>query len=192
MLLRPMLARLAEAHTPREVLEVGLADAIALNGAEMGNVQMVGPCGDLIIVAHRNTSEAFLRRFGRVAAGSPTVCDRAAHTRGMIHVEDVSADPAFAELAEFARSVPFTSVLSVALVASRGAFAGVLSVHSRRRSAPSPLERAALQEYSVALADRIAEAGDDLSPAAHQLGRQVQGELACTAHCPSQQPASAT
>jgi GAF domain-containing protein len=157
MLLEPMLSRLASARTLDEKIRAGLQDLIALHGAEMGNVQLPGKDGRLVIVAASGLSRSFLKMFERVAVGSGTVCGRAARMGKPIFVPDVAVDEDFRNYREFAASVPFKSVLSCPLTSSAGELVGMISVHSANRFAPTPLELSAAETYGRHLADAIDE-----------------------------------
>jgi GAF domain-containing protein len=156
MLLQPMLQRLMAAHELREILEVALRDVIALHGAERGNIQLVAPDGNLVIVAQRNLSLAFLSTFRRVAHGSGSVCERAMGSDEIVFVADVEEDRAFAPYLALARAEPFRSVLSTPLRTSQHELIGVLSVQSASRFTPTPLELDSIRRYSERLADAIA------------------------------------
>jgi GAF domain-containing protein len=178
MLLQPMLQRLADAHGPREILDVALHDVMALLGAERGDIQLVGADGALAIVAQRNLPGAFVRAFARVAPDPAAVCARAMASRESVFVRDISQDAAFAPYLTLARSVPFTSVLSVPLVDAQQRCVGVLSVHSASRFDPTPLELDSIRRYASELLDAIRRAAGrrELPALAEQLAPHVLDE----------------
>jgi len=151
-----MLARLAAAESLEETLQTGLRDVIALHGAEMGNVQMLAADGDLLIVAARGLSRAFLETFERVRLDSGSVCGRVLRSGKPLFVQDVALDADFAPYSAFAASVPFRSVLSCPLVRRGGELIGVISAHSANLFAPSRLELSTAETYAGHLADAIA------------------------------------
>lgn len=165
MLLEPMLSRLAAAKTLEEAIQAGLRDVIALHGAEMGNVQLPGKDGRLVIVAARGLRLAFLRVFERVALDSGSVCGRAAQLGKPVFVADVATDADFAPYLEFAKSVPFRSVLSFPLVSSGGEMVGMVSAHSPNVFSPTPLELRTAETYSRYVADALAK----LAPALERM-----------------------
>jgi GAF domain-containing protein len=183
MLLQPMLQRLSAAEGLRDILDVALHDAIALHGAERGDIQLLAADGALVIVAQRNLTEAFLRAFRRVTTDSGTVCERAMVARDVVFVRDVAQDAAFAPYLALAQSVPFRSVLSLPLVSSAQRCVGVLSVHSASRFDPTPLELDSIRRYAGALADAIVRAAGqrDLPTLAESLAEQVLADAARTA-----------
>ena len=151
-----MLSRLAAARGLEQTLLVGLRDVMSLHGAEMGNIQLVGEGGQLVIVAARGLTRAFLTTFERVTLDSGTVCGRAAKAGKPVFVKDVSVDADFAPYREFAATVPFRSVLSCPLISADAQFIGAVSVHSANLFAPTTLELQSAEMYGRHLADAIA------------------------------------
>jgi GAF domain-containing protein len=174
MLLQPMLQRLAAARGLREILGVALHDVIALLGAERGDVQFVGTDGALVLVAQHNLPEGFLRALARVEPDAGTVCARARAAREVVFVRDVGRDPPFAPYAALAKAVPFTSVLSLPLLAAPQRCIGMLSVLSASFE-PTPLELESIRRYAGELVQAILRvAGEGELPAlADSLCRQV-------------------
>lgn len=156
MLLQPMLSRLAAAKTLDDKIQVALRDILALHGAEMGNVQFPGADGRLVIVAAHGLGRLFLKTFERVAIASDTICGRAARLGKPVFVADVHTDAEFKPYREFARSVPFVSVLSFPLATSAGEFIGMVSAHSANDFAPTALELGSAETYARHLADALA------------------------------------
>lgn len=165
MLLAPMLFRLAAARTLEETIQAGLRDVIALHGAEMGNVQLPGNDGRLVIVAARGLRLAFLKVFERVDVDSGSVCGRAAGLGRPVFVADVATDADFKPYLAFARSVPFRSVLSFPLISSAGEMVGMVSAHSPNVFSPTALELRTAESYSRHLADALAR----LAPAVERV-----------------------
>lgn len=166
MLLEPMLSRLSAARSLEEKIQAGLRDVIALHGAEMGNVQMPGSDGRLVIVAARGLGLPFLKMFERVSFDSGTVCGRAAGRGTPVFVPDVASDADFKPYLEFARSVPFRSVLCFPLTSSAGEFVGMVSAHSANVFTPTALELRTAEAYARYFADALA----GLAPAAERAG----------------------
>jgi GAF domain-containing protein len=183
MLLQPMLQRLAAARGLREILGVALHDVIALLGAERGDVQFVGTDGALVLVAQHNLPEGFLRALARVEPDAGTVCARARAAREVVFVRDVGRDPPFAPYVALAKAVPFTSVLSLPLLAARQRCIGVLSVLSANFE-PTPLELESIRGYAGELVQAILRvAGECELPAlADSLCRQVLADAARRSH----------
>lgn len=160
-----MLSRLEAASTIDEKIQVALRDVVALHGAEMGNVQLPGRDGQLVIVAARNLTLAFLKMFERVAIDSGTVCGRAARAGKPVFVADVRTDADFQPYVELADSVPFRSVLSFPLVTSGGELVGMVSAHSVNVIGPTALELRTAETYAWHFADAIAH----VAPAADRI-----------------------
>ena len=166
MLLAPMLSRLAATHELSETLDVAVRDFVSLHGAEMGDLQLVGSHGDLVIVTARGVSRAFLETFRRVSIESGSGCSRAARDMQPTYIPDVGVDPEFAEYRAFAASVPFRSVVSYPLLAADGSLMGVLSALSPQPLKPTALELSTAQSYCAKLAGIIAQAmGQEQRPA---------------------------
>ena len=158
MLLAPMLSRLSAARTLTDALDVAVRDFVSLHGAEMGDVQLVGARGDLVIVAARGVSRTFLEVFERVAVESGSICGRAARDLQPTYVPDVSVDPEYARYHAFAASVPFRAVLSYPLHLPGGPLVGMLSALSSQPFKPTKLEFDTAQAYCAKLSAIIAKA----------------------------------
>ena len=115
-------------HAIEKVLDA----AIALSGADKGNVQLVEPVtGRLRIVAQRGFDEPFLRSFEAVGRGDDSACGATLDASERVLVEDVTTSAIF-------RGLPSLSVLvdagvravqSTPLLTSSGSVVGVVSTH---------------------------------------------------------------
>lgn len=175
-----MLSRLNAARGLEAILQVALADVVALHGAEKGNVQLIDGAGRLVIVAHMGFSAAFLQAFQRVPSGAGTVCGRAALERRTVFVREVEDDPEFAPYLPLARAVPFRAVLSSPLVTSSDRPVGVISAHFANPFTPSALELRTLESYCVPLADAVIDAlqGRELAEVTQALAAGLLGRSA--------------
>jgi GAF domain-containing protein len=89
-----MSERLHRCHSFEETIQTILDDAIALHGAEYGNVQL--PVGDdVVIVAQRGLSAPFLRTFRRVGSDDGSACGRALRHGTSVIIRDVEEDPEY-------------------------------------------------------------------------------------------------
>lgn len=156
MLLEPMLTRLADAREIEDTLRVAVRDFVALHGAEMGDLQLLGVDESLVIVSARGVTRAFLQTFARVAFGDGSVCARAAADGKPCFVPDVSVDPQFAPFSDFAATVPFRSVLSCPLIVA-GEMIGMLSALSSTHFEPTPLELDTAVRYCGEVARAIVQ-----------------------------------
>jgi GAF domain-containing protein len=160
MLLEPMLSRLALVRDLPGALKVALRDFVALHGAEMGDLQLAGRAGDLVIAEALGVSRDFLAAFRHVSADSGSVCGRAARDRAPVFIPDVTVEPGFEELNNFSEAVAFRSVLSCPLIASDGQMIGMLSALSVHGFSPTSIELEAARAYCVELVKVIERLSD--------------------------------
>ena len=147
-----MLQRLQSTRNLGEALHVGMHDFMSLLGAERGNVQALGQCQDLLIIAQQGLGSSFLEAFRRVSAESTSVCGRAAALGDLVFVPDVTQDEAFGPHLGATRSEGITSILSCPLMTLATGPIGMVSAHFAQRANPTPLEMASAAEYGKALA----------------------------------------
>ena len=147
-----MLQRLRSAQDIHEVLHVGMHDFMSLLGAERGNIQALGRSEELVIIAQHGLRTSFLEAFRRVSIESTSVCGRAAASRALVFVPDVSQDEAFGPHLAATRSEEITSILSCPLMTPATGWIGMVSAHFSQRANPTPLEMASAVEYGKALA----------------------------------------
>lgn len=166
MLIEPMLARLAQAHDVDAALEIGLHDFVALHGAEMGDVQLVGEDGCLVIVAARQVGREFLETFRRVSLQGSSACGRAARDRKAVFIPDVALDLEYSPYRAFAAAVPFKSVLSCPMFKPDGELLGMISALSSQGFSPTPLEMDAAAAYGMALGRSVAQMSQERDLAA--------------------------
>ena len=161
-----MLSRLSAARNLNQLLDVAVHDFVALHGAEMGDLQLVGANGDLVIVAAQGVNRAFLKVFERVSLDCGSACGQAARDRKPTFIADVRSDPEFARFRNFAASVPFRTVLSYPLARADGGLLGMLSALSSHLFKPTALEMATAKSYCDQLARAIEEVmrGPELAP----------------------------
>ena len=155
MLVAPMISRLQCARDLKQILQVALADVVALLGAERGNVQLLDAGGRLVIVAQLGLSREFLTVFRRVELHEGSVCARAASERKIVFVPDVEKDPEFSPYLDIARKIPFRSVLSSPTFTTDGRPIGMISVHSENLFRPTPVELETVSRYSRELANSV-------------------------------------
>jgi len=135
-----------------EAIATILDDAIALHGAEYGNVQL--PIGDeLVIVAQRGLTEAFLKAFKRVKKGDSCACGRALRLGRTVVISDVEKDVEFSAFLKDARAAAFRAVQSTPFFTSDGLLLGIVSTHFANVHEPTLIELKTLQLYSVVAAE---------------------------------------
>jgi len=131
-----------------------LDDAIALQGAEYGNVQLLAD-DELVIVAQRGLRPEFLRTFRHVKREDGCACGRALRRGRSVVIPDVEADAEFAVFRSDARLAGFRAVQSTPLITRRGEPLGVVSTHFANVHHPTKIEMETLQAYGV-IASEIA------------------------------------
>jgi PAS domain S-box-containing protein len=105
--------------------------AIALTGADKGNIQLLEPSsGTLTIVASRGFERSFLEFFKRVHKGL-AACGTALQTGKRVVIDDVSASPLFAgtPALDVLLSAGVRAVQTTPLVSRSGLLVGMLSTH---------------------------------------------------------------
>jgi PAS domain S-box-containing protein len=136
--LHELVNRLLGCNDLQEALHEVLDAAIALLGADMGNIQLFDPqTRELQIVAHRGFREDFLEYFRIVGADPGVVCGRAAPHGQRTIVEDVRADPGFVLHQAIATSAGFRALQSTPVTSRSGELLGVLSTHFCNPHRPS-------------------------------------------------------
>lgn len=112
----------------RELQEC-LDAAIALQGADKGNIQLLDASGALRIVVHSGFGEDFLNYFASVRIDGWSVCARAFRAGSPAEVLDVDKDRAFEPHLPMAKSAGFRGVQSMPIANPDGTVVGMLSVH---------------------------------------------------------------
>jgi hypothetical protein len=126
-----------------------LAGALALTGADFGNVQIADPAtGSLMLVTQAGFGPEFLEYFTVVDGDSQSVCERAAKHRAQTVVVDVRSDPGFAPHREIAAAAGFRAVQSTPLTDYAGQLIGVVSTHFRRPHRPSDRDLRLMELYA--------------------------------------------
>lgn len=114
----------------------GIMDAaIALTGADKGNLQLFADeAGALVIAAQRGFDEPFLRFFARVSLHESAACAAALTSGRRIMVEDVTTSDIFAgqPSLEVMLQAGARAVQSTPLISSEGATLGMISTHFNR------------------------------------------------------------
>lgn len=143
----------SEGATLETWLPIVLDAAIALVGADRGNIRILDPrTGGGRLVAYAGFVDAFVDRYS-VVTGPRTPCGRAAHHLRQIAIDDLTEDACFSHDASAAG---FASVQSTPLRDHTGRLIGVMSTHwdEPRRHPPAELQLTRLQGDLV---------GEDLS-----------------------------
>lgn len=177
-LLEHMVRRLLPKESFEEAIQTILDDVIALHGAEFGNIQL--PIGDdLVIVAQRGLSEAFLLTFRRVRKDDGCACGRALRSGISVIIPDVENDPEFAAFRSGAAIAGFRAVQSTPMFTREKKFLGVVSTHFAQVHEPTAIEMAALKEYSVVAAEHAFKllGASTLAAKAEQMNAELYNNI---------------
>lgn len=146
-MLRHMTKRLVHNRHFEGVVQTILDDAIALLGAEYGNIQL--PIGaELAIAAQRGLSAEFLKAFWRVNKDDGSACGRALAVRHPVIIPDIEKDGGFAVFRRDARHAGFRAVQSTPMFTRDGHLFGIVSTHFANVHEPTPIEMNTLKAYS--------------------------------------------
>jgi hypothetical protein len=146
-----MTDRLFRCDTFERAIWTVLDDAIALLGAEYGNVQLITG-QDLVITAQRGLPREFLETFRRVRRGNGSACGRALLLGDPVVIPDVQMDGQFTVFRETARYSHFRAVQSTPLATENGNKLGIVSTHFANVHAPSKIEMETLKAYGTVAA----------------------------------------
>jgi PAS domain S-box-containing protein len=125
-------------RTLESVLEEIVDVAIAISGADFGNIQLIDAAtSDLKIVAQRGFPEQWLEFWNHVSKGQG-VCGTALERAKRVIVEDVEESPIFVGTAALhvQRKAGVRAVQSTPLVSRAGRPLGMFSTHYRRPTRP--------------------------------------------------------
>lgn len=143
-----MTDRLFRCDTFERAIWTILDDAIALFGAEYGNVQLIAG-QELVIAAQRGLPKAFLEIFRRVRRGDGSACGRALLLGDSVVVRDVQIDTQFTAFRDIARYSHIRAVQSTPLLTENGNELGIVSTHFANVHVPSKIEMETLKAYAA-------------------------------------------
>lgn len=160
-------AELRDAPQLAAVLPRIASGAMALTGAEFGNIQFVDPLDDsLVLVTQSGFGREFLDHFA-VVHDEHSVCGRAARQCTQAVAADVRDDPAFAPHQKIFRAAGVRSVLSTPLVDHTGQLIGIISTHTSQPGRPPEQDLRIMGLYAQLAGEAIARRlGVDGRPAA--------------------------
>jgi GAF domain-containing protein len=151
------LKQLAFFEAEQAAMAALLRDAIAIAGADLGNIQSYAAADkSLAIIVQQGFKDDFLRMFERVSLADGSACARAMRAKLPIFIPDVSIDADFAVYRAVAERAGFAAVLSVPLITDSTQFVGILSVHFARPQAPNLIKMDLLSEYARHAANALA------------------------------------
>ncbi|MFI8238941.1 GAF domain-containing protein [Streptomyces sp. NPDC085866] len=130
--------------------------AMALMGAEFGNIQFLDPLDDsLVLVTQSGFSHEFLDHFA-VVHDNRSVCGRAAWQGAQEVTADVRDEPAFTPHQKIFRGAGVRSVQSTPLVDRSGQLIGVISTHMSEPGRPTERELRVIELYGQLAGEVIA------------------------------------
>jgi GAF domain-containing protein len=139
------------------LLPTVLDAAVALTGADFGNIQLLHPAsGSLTIVTQAGFGSEFLDYFAVVDMDDNSACGRAARRSAQMVIADVDADPGFAPHRAIADASGFRAVQSTPLTDEAGDLVGVLSTHFRDPGGPEDHELRLMALYGKLAGEAIA------------------------------------
>jgi signal transduction histidine kinase/CheY-like chemotaxis protein len=168
-LLRDVGDRCLRGDSFKECLDFMLDAAIELSRADKGNIQLLEPHSDaLVITAQRGFEKPFLDYFAEVRSGKAAVCDVAKESGNPVVVEDVAASEVLHghPSLDVLLAAGVRAIFSSPLVSSAGKTMGMISVHFAAPHRPS--------EHELRFLDLLAR------QAADYLERKRAEELAKT------------
>lgn len=173
--LHEMSTRLIEASDLPQGLEEMLDATMALQRADLGNVQLRDPAtGVLEIVAHRGFSAAFLEHFARVDSSDESACGRAVRKGERVIIEDVEKDGGYAPHRGVAAAEGYRAVQATPIRGRDGQAIGMLSTHFREPHRPSDRELQLTDLYLRMASDFISRARDaETVRTAHDLSTRA-------------------
>jgi hypothetical protein len=161
------------------LLPRALDGALALMGADFGNIQLLDPVtGSLRIVTQSGFGPEFLDYFAVVDDGH-SACGRAAREGAQAVIADVTSDPGFAPHRGIAAASGFRAVQSTPLADHAGRLVGMVSTHFRSPHRPAGSDLRIMELYADAAGEAIAAhlGGLDGEGAEDPVGRAVISAL---------------
>jgi len=148
--------KLSDASDLSKLLPEVLEGAMALTGADFGNVQLFDPAtGALAIAAHSGFSAEFLEYFA-IVDDEHAACGRAAKTGAQAVIVDVDTDRGFAPHRGIAATTGFRAVQSTPLADYSGRMIGMVSTHFRRPCRPPDRDLQILRYYGDVAGEALA------------------------------------
>jgi GAF domain-containing protein len=164
-------ADVARSATFDAVLDRTLDGAMALHGAQFGDIQLLNVADrTLEIRAQRGFDREFLEVFKSVSIDDPSACGRALRDNTSVVIRDVTTDPGYAPFRVIAAEAGYRGVQSTPAISSTGKIVGVISTHFRRPHAPTRLEMHLIRLYGRCFADALLARAPEMEAfAAHPL-----------------------
>lgn len=131
--------------------------AVALMGADLGNIQVIDPHdGSLVLVTQSGFRDGFLDHFAVVRDNS-SVCGQAARRSAQTVVADVRADQALEPHQKVFRAAGVRAVQSTPLIDPAGRIIGMISTHTSQPGRPSERDLRLMELYGRLASEVIAQ-----------------------------------
>lgn len=154
--LRAATGALGRVGTVDHLVPALLEQAMALVGADLGDVQVLDPSVDALrLVAHAGFDHTFADVFGLVTDDG-TASGRALRRGCQVWLPDVELDEGFAPYRSTAAAYGVRSVQSTPLLDYAGRVVGVVSTHWREPHLPDPVDLHLLEMYADYAGERVA------------------------------------
>ena len=154
---------LREVTRPGSLFAKALEGALALAGADRGNLQVLDPAtGSLRIAAQYGFGAEFLEYFA-VVDDTGSACGRAARDRAQTVIADVNLDARFAPHRDIAAASAFRAVQSTPLIGRTGRVLGVVSTHYPAPYRPSARDLEIMKRYGELLGQILTDRMNDVS-----------------------------
>lgn len=177
-MLEQMSSRLQAHHSFEGAISQLLADTVALQGAEFGNVQLLTVRDTLIIVAERGLEAPFLLEFREVAKTDGCACGRALKAGQAVVIEDVMVDEEYELYREAAREAGYRSVQSTPLRTSDGVTLYIISTLFANKRHPTQIEMQTCGSYCRIAADYLQKlSGKDVERKGRAMHDALYAEL---------------
>ncbi len=147
-MLFPLRNRLCAEQTFENAVARVLTDAIALQGAEFGNVQLPTEDGVLLIVEHIGFKAPFLEAFKEVRPTDGCACGRALRTRKPVVIPDITADEEYRPFVKIAEAAGYRAVETTPLFTDADVLIALVSTHFANVHTPTKIEMDTLIAYS--------------------------------------------
>jgi hypothetical protein len=145
------------AQTDMHLALLGLLDeAIAVDGATKGNVQLVQrKTGLLRLEVQRGFSAEFLQLFEFVRSDDFCACGRAFGSKKRVHVPDIFKEKSYAPFVSIAVANGYLAVQSTPILGTDDSVLGIFSTHFSTKHVLSREAKVALDRYASRMSEVI-------------------------------------
>ncbi|MFI9504732.1 GAF domain-containing protein [Nocardia sp. NPDC052566] len=174
--LHQMTARLCDGSTVDALLPGVLEAAMALTGADFGDVQLLDPATGMLLLTTEAGFDAEFCEYFAVVDDDGSACGRAART-GQTAIFDVTTDPGFAPHRDIGASAGFRGVQSTPLLDYSGRVVAMVSTHFRQPHRPSDEDLRLLRLYGDFAGEAIARSMGGGNGVFDPIGRAMVSAL---------------